>query len=57
MTPDEQEALGVARSLIGAGVPVFAAQPALTDGQWNPTGGNGGTRPWVRQRFAFGFEA
>ena len=43
MSPDEQLALDVARALIAAGVPVFAAQPDLTDGQWNPTGGTGGT--------------
>jgi len=35
--------LDVARRLIRAGVPVFAARPAIgPDGRWNPTGGTGG---------------
>jgi hypothetical protein len=37
--------LDVARRLIRAGVPVFAAPPAIgPDGRWNPTGGTGGPK-------------
>ena len=44
MTPVEVDALEVARTLIAAGIPVFAARPALDDqGQWDPAGGTGGT--------------
>lgn len=47
MSTDEQQALEVARALISAGVPVFAARPALIDGQWDPTGGTGNTGYWL----------
>ena len=44
MTPDHLEAIEIARTLIAAGIPVFAAQPALDDrGEWDPAGGTGGT--------------
>lgn len=49
LTPDEvTHALDIARGLAGAGVPLFAAEPALDGtGRWNPKGGSGGTGYWL----------
>ena len=35
------EGLEVATALIALGIPIFTAQPAVRDGQWDPTGGTG----------------
>ncbi len=45
--PDALEDIASARVLVSARIPVFAARPALDgDGQWDPTGGTGGTGYW-----------
>jgi hypothetical protein len=41
------DALQVARALIAAGVPVFAAPPAMKSGAWDPTGGTDGCGYWL----------
>lgn len=45
--PDLPDDCDVARSLIAAGVPVFAARPALQDGVWQPKGGHNGCGYWL----------
>ena len=39
--------LEIARALIRAGVPVFAAPPAVRDGEWDPSGGTDGCGYWL----------
>lgn len=52
MTPDEEAALAVARQLIAAGVPLFAARPDLDDdGQWRADGGHSGCGYWLPPRW------
>lgn len=47
-TPEQLEALEVARDLIRAGVPVFAAAPDLDEaGNWRATGGHQGSGYWL----------
>lgn len=43
MSPQIEAALEAARHLAAHGVPIFAAPPALVRGEWDPTGGDGGT--------------
>lgn len=43
ITDVQADALKHARHLIEHGVPVFLAAPAMRDGEWDPTGGDGGT--------------
>jgi hypothetical protein len=40
-------AIEVARALIRAGVPVFAARPAMRDGEWDPRGGTDYCGYWL----------
>ena len=48
LAADIRQALKVARSLIRAGVPVFAAEPATgPDGKWDPSGGTDGCGYWL----------
>lgn len=44
---EQVQALDVARYLAESGVPIFLARPALVGGQWQPTGGTGGTGYWL----------
>lgn len=44
---EDLEDLATARALIEAGIPVFAARPALKDGAWDPTGGTDGCGYWL----------
>ncbi len=48
MTPEEARALDVARRLIRAGIPVFAAKPATDrEGRWDPGGGHDSCGFWL----------
>lgn len=49
--PEVWAALQIARDLIAAGVPVFAARPAMRDGVWQPDGGTGGSGYWLPQHW------
>lgn len=58
LTEEQLAALGYARALAEAGVPIFRARPAIEEGEWNPRGGVGGywlPKGW--QRTAPGDEA
>lgn len=46
LTPEEERALDIARTLIRAGVPVFAARPNGEGEAWCPQGGHQGTGYW-----------
>lgn len=49
---DDDADLDVARQLIDAGIPVFAAAPATDDaGNWDPTGGTGGCGYWLPKQW------
>lgn len=51
LTNEELAALGIARALAEAGVPIFAARPDLKGDEWNPKGGHGATGFWLPKRW------
>ncbi|PBC35036.1 hypothetical protein CJ179_50215 [Rhodococcus sp. ACS1] len=43
--------LDIARALIGCGIPIFVAHPALEGGTWNPRSGHGKCGYWLPTRW------